>query len=80
VFRSEAERIQHLLTGHGVEVREEEEEEGEGGPQPDQFNLHQQPHTAQQQELGEDKTAHSRGQWFSISTPISINDVRTGNV
>jgi len=47
VFRSETERIGHLLTGHGVEVREEE---GEEAVHP--FILPQSPKEETQDQLG----------------------------
>ncbi len=55
VFRSETERIGHLLTGHGVEVREEEEGEGEegGASTPHPFILSRSHTEEEQDQLGE---------------------------
>jgi hypothetical protein len=55
VFRSETERIGHLLTGHGVEVREEEEGEGEEGAAstPHPFILPRSHTEEEQDQLGE---------------------------
>ncbi len=55
VFRSETERIGHLLTGHGVEVREEEEGEGEegGASTPHPFILPRSHTEEEQDQLGE---------------------------
>jgi hypothetical protein len=54
VFRSETERIGHLLTGHGVEVREEEEGEGEeGGATPHPFILPRSHTEEEQEQIGE---------------------------
>ncbi len=52
MFRSETERIGHLLTGHGVEVREEEEGEGEGAT-PHPFILPRSHTEEEQDQLGE---------------------------
>jgi hypothetical protein len=54
VFRSETERIGHLLTGHGVEVREEEGEGEEGGAStPHPFILPRSHTEEEQDQLGE---------------------------
>ncbi len=77
VFRSETERIGHLLTGHGVEVREEEEGEGEeGGATPHPFILPRSHTEEEQDQLGESVTWGNTGRVINIKVILKI--VRKG--